>query len=93
MTAMIAIHVVFIRDFISADLVIKKSAITFVEKDLKDTPSDDIRIDFSNIKSINPQFAHQYLMSKRKSKKEIHEVIFPSHVESIINKVEKSINR
>ena len=92
MTAMSAIHVVSIRDFVSADLEIKKSAITFIEKEVEGAPSDDIRIDFSNVKSITPEFAHQYLMSKRKSKKEIHEVNFPSHVESIINKAEKSIN-
>jgi hypothetical protein len=84
MTAMIAIHVVFIRDFISANLDIKKSAITFVEKVVKDLPSDDIIIDFSNVKSITPEFAHQYLISKRKIKKDIHEVNLPSHVESIL---------
>ena len=84
MTAMSAIHVVFIRDFISADLDFKKSAITFVEKVVKDVPSDDIIIDFSNVKSITPEFAHQYLISKRKIKKDIHEVNLPSHVESIL---------
>jgi len=35
MTAMSAIHVVSIRDFISADLDIKKSAMTFVEKEVE----------------------------------------------------------
>ena len=38
MTAMIAIHVIFIRDFISEDLEIKKSAVTFVEKVIEGTP-------------------------------------------------------
>ena len=66
MTAMSAIHVVSIRDFISADLDIKKSAMTFVEKEVEYVPSDDIIIDFSNVKSITPEFAYQYLMSKRK---------------------------
>ncbi len=93
MTAMSSIHVVFIRDFISADLDIKKSAITFVEKEVEYAPSDDIIIDFSNVKTITPEFAHQYLMSKRKIKKEIHEVNLPTHVESIINKAQKSINK
>ncbi len=93
MTAMSAIHVVSIRDFISADLDIKKSAMTFVEKEVEYAPSDDIIIDFSNVKSITPEFAHQYLMSKRKIKKEIHEVNLPSHVESIINKAQISINK
>ena len=93
MTAMIAIHVIFIRDFISEDLKIKKSAATLVEKLIEDIPSNDIIIDFSNVKSITPEFAHQYLMSKRKIKKEIHEVNLPSHVESIINKAQKSINK
>ena len=93
MAAMIAIHVVFIRDFISADLEMKKSAITFVEKEVKDAPSDYIIIDFSNVKSITPEFAYQYLMSKRKIKKEIHEVNLPSHVESIITKAQKSIKK
>jgi hypothetical protein len=93
MTAMIAIHVIFIRDFISADLEIKKSAATFVEKEIEGTPSDDIIIDFSNVNSITPEFAYQYLISKRKVKKEIHEVNLPSHVESIINKAQKSIKK
>lgn len=93
MTAMTVIHVVSMRDFISTDLEIRKSAITFIEKELEDIPSDDIRIDFSNVKSITPEFAHQYLMSKRKSKKEIHEVNLPSHVELIIKKAQKSYNR
>ena len=93
MTAMIAIHVIFIRDFISADLEIKKSAATFVEKEIKDIPSDDIIIDFSNVNSITPEFAYQYLISKRKIKKEIHEVNLPSHVESIISKAQKSIKK
>ena len=93
MTAMSIFRVVFIRDFISADLDIKKSAMTFVEKEVNYAPSDDIIIDFSNVKSITPEFAHQYLMSKRKIKKEIHEVNLPSHVESIINKAQKSINK
>ena len=78
MTAMIAIHVIFIRGFISEDLKIKKSAATLVEKLIEDIPSNDIIIDFSNVKSITPEFAHQYLMSKRKIKKEIHEVNLPS---------------
>ena len=93
MTAMIAIHVIFIRDFISEDLKIKKSAATLVEKLIEDIPSNDIIIDFSNVKSITHEFAYQYLMSKRKIKKEIHEVNLPSHVESIINKAQKSINK
>ena len=93
MTAMVAIHVIFIRDFISEDLEIKKSAVTFVEKVIEDIPSDDIMIDFSNVRSITPEFAHQYLMSKRKIKKEIHEVNLPSHVESIIIKAQKSIKK
>ena len=68
MTAMTAIHVVSIRDFISDDLNIKKSAMNFVEKEVEYAPSDDIIIDFSNIISITPEFAHQYLMSKRPSR-------------------------
>ena len=93
MTAMSAIHVVSIRDFISADLDIKKSAMTFVEKEVEYAPSDDIIIDFSNVNSITPEFVHQYLISKRKIKKEIHEVNLPSHVESIISKAQKSIKK
>ena len=93
MTAMIAIHVIFIRDFISEDLKIKKSASIFVEKLIEDIPSCDIIIDFSNVNSITPEFAYQYLMSKRKIKKEIHEVNLPSHVESIITKAQKSIKK
>ena len=93
MTAMIAIHVIFIRDFISEDLKIKKSAAIFVEKFIEDIPSDDIIIDFSKVNSITPEFAYQYLMSKRKIKKEIHEVNLPSHVESIISKAQKSIKK
>ena len=93
MTAMSAIHVVSIRDFISADLDIKKSAMTFVEKEVEYVPSDDIIIDFSKVNSITPEFAYQYLMSKRKIKKEIHEVNLPSHVESIISKAQKSIKK
>ena len=89
MTAMTVIHVVLIRDFISADLEIRKSAITFIEKELEDIPSDDIRIDFSDVKSITPEFARQYLTSKRRSKKEIHEVNLPLHVELIIKKAQK----
>ena len=93
MTAMSAIHVVSIRDFISADLDIKKSAMTFVEKEVEYVPSDDIIIDFSNVNSITPEFVHQYLISKRKIKKEIHEVNLPSYVESIISKAQKSIKK
>ena len=91
MTAMIAIHVIFIRGFISEDLKIKKSAATLVEKLIEDIPSNDIIIDFSNVNSITPEFAYQYLISKRKIKKEIHEVNLPSYVESIISKAQKSI--
>ena len=91
MTAMIAIHVIFIRGFISEDLKIKKSAATLVEKLIEDIPSNDIIIDFSNVNSITPEFVHQYLISKRKIKKEIHEVNLPSYVESIISKAQKSI--
>ena len=93
MTAMSAIHVVSIRDFISADLDIKKSAMTFVEKEVEYVPSDDIIIDFSNVNSIAPEFVYQYLISKRKIKKKIHEVNLPSHVESIISKAQKSIKK
>ncbi|HEX5186279.1 MAG TPA: hypothetical protein VFV86_05255 [Nitrososphaeraceae archaeon] len=93
MTAMVAIHVIFIRDFISEDLEINKSAATFVEKMIKSIPSDDIIIDFSNVKSITPEFVHQYLTIKRKIKKQIHEVNLPSQVESIINKAQKSIKK
>jgi hypothetical protein len=93
MTAMIAIHVIFIRDFISEDLEIKKSAAIFIQKLIEDIPSDDIIIDFSNVNSIAPEFVYQYLISKRKIKKKIHEVNLPSHVESIISKAQKSIKK
>ena len=93
MTAMSAIHVVSIRDFISADLNIKKSAMNFVEREVEYAPSDDIIIDFSNVNSIAPEFVYQYLISKRKIKKKIHEVNLPSHVESIISKAQKSIKK
>lgn len=93
MTAMIAIHVIFIRDFISEDLEIKKSAATFVEKLIEEIPSDDIIIDFSNVKSMTPEFAHQYLLRKSKIKKRIHEVNIPSHIELIISKAQKSIKK
>lgn len=69
MTAMTVIHVVSIRDFISADLEIRKSAITFVEKELSGIRSDDIRIDFSNIKLITLEFARQYLLSAKVKRK------------------------
>ena len=93
MTAMMAIHVIFVTDFISADFEIRKSTVTLIENEIEDTPSTDIIIDFSNVKAITPQFVHQYMMSKRRIKKDIHEVNLPLQIESVMNRARKSIKK
>lgn len=85
-------YVVSMKDSISTHLTIGKSAKSLYEKDIFNIPLEDIRLDFTNVKTISKTFALQYLLSKHQSKKQIIEINVPSHVEQIIKIVQKSID-
>lgn len=69
-----------IKDAISSDLALRDSANSFFDLIESKKFSDDIQVDFSDIKSISRSFAHQYLQRKSACKKEVEEINVPENI-------------
>ncbi|KAA2281227.1 hypothetical protein [Candidatus Nitrosocosmicus sp. SS] len=86
------IPIISIKDSISPHLAIRKSVISFFEKDIIHNPSYQLKIDFSEVKSISHSFANQYLLSKKDVNKEINEINMPSNVAEMISLAQNAID-
>ncbi len=91
MIAMSVICVEYIKDLFSSSLTLRSDTIKELEKTILNIPYDEIVIDFSGVKSMDIEFAKEYLSIKHRSKKAINEVNIPLDVEPIMKKAMKSI--
>ncbi len=89
---MTIIHVVSIKEVVSPHLTVSKTALDFFEKGLSNIVSTDLRIDFSEIKSINRSFAYQYLVSKHDCKKKVREINVLNNVYQVLKSVQEEID-
>ncbi len=84
------VYVIFIEELITSDLKLKPKAIKELESKISNIPYNEIIIDFSNIGSMTPDFVNKYKSLLNKSKKIIHEVNIPPHLEKTFNHGMKS---
>ena len=91
MIAMSVMYVEYIKDLFSSSLTLRSDTIKELEKTILNIPYDEIVIDFSGVKSMDIEFAKEYLSIKHRSKKAINEVNIPLDVEPIMKKAMKSI--
>jgi len=75
--AMSILFVMFIKDMLASDLIVKSEINKVLEKRISSIPYNEIIIDFSNVRAISRRFVNQYKLSKSKNRKEIYEVNIP----------------
>lgn len=85
-------NIISIKENISPNLVIRKNAISFFDTKIECIFLNDIKIDFSEVKSISHSFAHQYITNKRKSSKKIEEINMNENVSKIMEIAKNSID-
>jgi len=68
-----------IAGVISSELAMRKSADDFFDY-LERIASESVEVDFSGVRSISRSFAHEYLLRKQASTKQITEKNVPSNV-------------
>jgi hypothetical protein len=91
MAAMSVIYVTFIKDLLSPHLILQRDTDSLLEREISNTPYDEIRVDFSNVRTISPDFAKQYLLSKSRSEKLIKEVNISPDLEEIMDDARESM--
>jgi hypothetical protein len=77
-----------IKDKLSADLALRDAADLFFDE--IERMKIDVEVDFSDIRSISRSFAHQYLIRKNQSDKNITELNVPDHIVKMFYIVSKS---
>lgn len=81
------VYVIFMKDlFVSDPPILRPQILKVLERKLSGIPYGDIMIDFSNVKSMTPDFAEKYKSFSKKNKKLIHEVNIPLHLEKTFNR-------
>lgn len=85
-----ASKVILIKDFISADLALRRSANRLFNH-IRSIPEKKIIVDFVGIRSITRSFAHQYILRKDKSKKTIKQIHIPRKVKAMFDIVQKPV--
>lgn len=78
---MSVIYVIFIKDLLSPHLTLENDTNSLLEREIFNIRYDEIRVDFSNVKSMSLDFTNHYLLLKSKSKKLIHEVNIPLNLQ------------
>jgi len=73
---------------ISVDLALRDSAREFF-KFIESLPSEEVLLDFRDVKSISRSFAHEFVDRKRSSQKKITEVNVPQNVRKMFVVVEE----
>ncbi len=91
MTMSNKVKIIDIAEDISNNLAFRQSANEFVEH-LNKLKENEIVIDFSKVTFMTSSFAHQYLLNKKKSKKDISEANIPSTIQQMFELVEKRKN-
>lgn len=81
------VYVIFIMDIFTSDLIFRPKLFKVLERRISDIPYDNIIIDFSNVKSMTPNFAKKYKSLSKKNKKLIHEVNIPLQLEKKFDRV------
>ena len=84
------VYVIFIEELLTSDLKFEPKTIKELESKISSIPYNEIIIDFSNIGSMTPDFVNKYKSLSNKSKKIIHEVNIPPHLEETFNEGKKS---
>lgn len=74
---------------ISKNLIFRDTADKLFD-DINDINEPEIIIDFNKIKSITRSFAHQYLINKRKSKKNIIVINISPNIKNMFELIEKT---
>jgi hypothetical protein len=92
MTAMSTIHVKFITDIFSPDLVSISNIDYQLDKELFNLPYDEIIVDFSGVNTIDVDFANHYRINKSKSNKVIHEVNIPLLNQNMFENITQTID-
>lgn len=77
--------------FISKNLLLRNSADELFNY-INDFKATRIIIDFNKIQSVTRAFTHQYLLNKKKSKKNIIDVNTSPHVKNMFELIEKTSN-
>ena len=85
MAAMSVIYVISIKDLLSTRLTLETDTSAILEREIFNSPHDEICIDFSNVKSLSPAFVNHYLLSKSKSQKMINEVNISPDLEELMD--------
>lgn len=83
------VYVMFMKDLLASDLMFKPEVIKALKKKISDIPYDEVVIDFSDIRSMSPDFANKYKSIKKRSNKLIHEVNMPLYLEKTFRWTQK----
>lgn len=75
--------------FISKNLLLRNSADELFDY-INNFKTTKIFIDFNKIQSVTRAFTHQYLLNKKKSKKNIIDINISPHVKNMFELIEKT---
>ena len=81
--------VISIKEEVASDLALRNTAQSLFDKVSK-IEETNIEIDFSNINSISRSFAHEYIIQRQKSSKQVSESNVPENVEKMFQIVKNS---
>jgi hypothetical protein len=81
-----------IGEVIAPKLGFRDSAVDFF-KEIESISADEIEIDFTGVTFISRSFAHEYIMQKKRSNKEIKEINMSESIEKMFKIVLNSKNR
>ncbi len=79
---------ILMKEKISVDLALRDSAREFFEL-VESLPSEEVVLDFKDVRSISRSFAHEFVDRKRSSQKKVREVNVPQNVRKMFAVVEE----
>ncbi len=86
------VHKIFVKKTVFTDLALRSSADAFFNH-LEILKDKELVLDFKGVKSISRSFAHQYLLRKKTSRKNISEVNVPKTVKLMFKAVENPMKK
>jgi hypothetical protein len=92
MIKMSVLYVEYITNLFSSTLELSIDTKKELEKTILDIPYDEIIFDFSGVKSMNTEFAREYISIKHRSKKIVNEVNVPLNLQPLMDKAMESIS-
>jgi hypothetical protein len=75
-------HTISIAEFISQRLGFRSSAEEFFNS-IESIPVNKLKVDFKGTKSISRSFAHEYLLQKKESEKQIVDCNVPKNIQKM----------